>query len=121
MQSFFKRRKEEERARRKAEKEEWRRREREQQRSSPQKLKRGGLSTTTIKEVKMPARPEVIKRKDWNHDEIKMHQGALGHAGASGNVAGGSVDNICNSEEGATRSLMHRFNIASDLIPQCKG
>lgn len=121
VRAIVKRRKEEERARRKAEKEERRRREREQQRSSPQKLKRGGLSTTTIKEVKMPARPEVIKRKDWNHDEIKMHQGALGHAGASGNVAGGSVDNICNSEEGATRSLMHRFNIASDLIPQCKG
>lgn len=112
VRAIVKKRKEEERARRKREKEEQRRREREEQRSSPQKLKRGGLSTTTIKEPKMPTRPEVIKRKDWNHDEIKMHAGALGHAGAAGNVAG---DPWITS---ATRSRVPPSRSCTDTTPR---
>ena len=101
-------------------KEEARRREKEQQRKSKSKKKSSGGGGFVFVPEKVPEKPTVVVRKDWNDDDIRMSQGAIGSAGASHGVAGGSVDNICNAEEGATRSLMHRYNIASDLIPGCR-
>ena len=100
-------------------KEEARRREKERQRASKSKKSSGGGGFVFVPE-KVPEKPTVVVRKDWNDDDIRMSQGAIGSAGRRHGVAGGSVDNIYNAEEGATRSLMHRYNIASDLIPGCR-
>ena len=48
----------------------------------------------------------MVTRKEWSDDDIRLHEGAMGAAGAAHGVAGGSVDRICGAEEGATRSLM---------------
>ena len=62
----------------------------------------------------------IVTRKEWIDDDIKLHEGAMGAAGASRGVAGGSVDRICGAEPGATKSLMHRYNTGSDLLPGCR-
>jgi alpha-glucan,water dikinase len=84
----------------------------------------GGSSGSVITAVKpapkMPPKPVIVTRKEWIDDDIKLHEGAMGAAGASRGVAGGSVDRICGAEPGATKSLMHRYNTGSDLLPGCR-
>ena len=60
---------------------------------------------------------QPIKRKEWNVDDIVLNIGAFGRDG--NNVAQNSIDQICNAEEGCTRSLMHRYNAAADLLGTC--
>ena len=118
VRALVKQRKEE---KRRAEKEA-KRRDRDRRKSSSGKSSSGrsGGAATFVAPA-MPAKPSVITRKDWNDDDIRMSQGAIGSAGAAHGVASGMVDQICGAEEGATRSLMHRYNIASDLLPGCRG
>ena len=115
---LIKQRKEAERAARKEEK---RRHEQQQKQQRSSAGKGTGGKGAAMPALKLPKRPEPISRNQWNNDEIKLHEGAMGNAGARDNVAHGSVDNICNNEEGATRSLMHRYNLAADLLPGCRG
>ena len=118
VRALVKQRKEE---KRRAEKEA-KRRDRDRRKSSSGKSSSGrsGGAATFVAPA-MPAKPSVITRKDWNDDDIRMSQGAIGSAGAAHGVASGMVDQICGAEEGATRSLMHRYNIGSDLLPGCRG
>jgi len=118
VRALVKQRKEE---KRRAEKEA-KRRDRDRRKSSSGKSSSGrsGGAATFVAPA-MPAKPAVITRKDWNDDDIRMSQGAIGSAGAAHGVASGMVDQICGAEEGATRSLMHRYNIGSDLLPGCRG
>jgi len=60
---------------------------------------------------------QPISRKEWNVDDILLNVGAFGKHG--NNVAQNSIDQICNAEEGCTRSLMHRYNAAADLLGTC--
>tara|TARA_B110000977_G_scaffold151195_1_gene191825 strand:- start:30274 stop:32208 length:1935 start_codon:yes stop_codon:yes gene_type:complete len=118
MRALVKQRKEEaRRARKRQEEEQKKSRKHDSKRSS------GGSSsgkTATVTPVKMPAKPVIVTRKEWTDDDIRLHEGAMGAAGASHGVAGGSVNSICGAEEGATRSLMHRYNAGSDLLPGCR-
>ena len=118
VRALVKQRKEE---KRRAEKEA-KRRDRDRRKSSSGKSSSGrsGGAATFVAPA-MPAKPSVITRKDWNDDDIRMSQGAIGSAGAAHGVASGMVDQICGAEEGATRSLMHRYNVGSDLLPGCRG
>jgi alpha-glucan,water dikinase len=118
VRALVKQRKEE---KRRAEKEA-KRRDRDRRKSSSGKSSSGrsGGAATFVAPA-MPEKPSVITRKDWNDDDIRMSQGAIGSAGAAHGVASGMVDQICGAEEGATRSLMHRYNIGSDLLPGCRG
>ena len=118
VRALVKQRKEE---KRRAEKEAKRRdRDRRQSSSGKSSSGRSGGAATFVAPA-MPAKPSVITRKDWNDDDIRMSQGAIGSAGAAHGVASGMVDQICGAEEGATRSLMHRYNVGSDLLPGCRG
>ena len=60
-------------------------------------------------------------RKDWNDDELRMDQGALGNAGACDGVDGGATGEIANVENEATRSLMHRYNIGAGIMGSMHG
>jgi alpha-glucan,water dikinase len=112
-------------AMKKAEEQETKRR-KDEERNDRDNAKRenGGKSkkVAPMKAPKLPARPEPITRKDWSDDDIRLGEGALGDAGARDGVAGGSVDTICDNEINgkATSSLMHRYNIAADLLGGCK-
>ena len=70
--------------------------------------------TTNAKSAKSV---KPITRKDWNVDDIILKSGSFGKNG--NHVAQISVDKICNAEEGCTRSLMHRYNAAADLLSSC--
>ena len=60
---------------------------------------------------------QLISRKEWNVDDIVLNTGAFGKQGNA--IAQNSIDQICNAEEGCTRSLMHRYNAAADLLSTC--
>ena len=119
VRALVKQRKEEARRAKKRADEEAKRRRKEGGRKSGSS-RSGGGGTVTVAPVKMPEKPAVVTRKEWSDDDIRLHEGAMGAAGAAHGIAHGSVDRICGAEEGATRSLMHRYNAGSDLLPACR-
>ena len=60
-----------------------------------------------------------ITRERWNVDDIALDTGAFQNLG--GHVAQDIVDMICDAEQGATRSLMHRYNAGADMLPASHG
>lgn len=65
----------------------------------------------------LSAQVSGIKRKAWGADALLMDAGALGSMRGWG-VSDWMVDAIGHSESKAERSLMHRFDIATDLLDQ---
>ena len=119
VRALVKQRKEEARRAKKRADEEAKRRRKEDGRKSGSS-RSGGGGAVTVAPVKMPEKPAVVTRKEWSDDDIRLHEGAMGAAGAAHGIAHGSVDRIVGAEEGATRSLMHRYNAGSDLLPGCR-
>ena len=60
-----------------------------------------------------------ITRERWNVDDIALDTGAFQNLG--GHVAQDIVDMICDAEQGATRSLMHRYNAGADMLAAAHG